>query len=327
MSYHNSMLPLGQMASGEGGLGCTTCSKGTGSYELRGLGWIYDEAATYGLTDSDRIIPSKPLCGDPYAIQGALKDLGYYKGKIDGDLGKQSTAAMAAFSKENGVGNVSWPNVAFCTRLKDLQKALIEVEYEDRHPPKPVIDQNGNVTVPVQTGVDQKLPVQVAPPVEEDNTRTYVMIGGFVAAGLIALGLVVYASRDSGGAAYTANGRGWRLAVDDNKSPLLLVLAGFATLAVAYKIASSDDGEYTPNRRRGRKRRGARKARRERRKQYVGYSYKGQGMRPRRSHTVMSALRRLVDTGKSPAEVASIMKSKFAKDIREGTLTIRAKYE
>jgi hypothetical protein len=202
MSYHHSMLPLGQMASGEGGLGCTSCSRGAGSYELRGLGWIYDEAATYGLTDSDRLVPNKALCGDPYAVQGALKDLGFYNGPIDGNLGKQSTSAMAAFSKAKGLGNVSWPNPTFCAQLKGEQMSLIQLEYEKRNPPKPVVDQNGNVTVPpVQTGNQTVTPGSSSTPVvvpAEDKSRTYLMVGGFAFAGLLALGLVVYAAKGSG---------------------------------------------------------------------------------------------------------------------------------
>jgi hypothetical protein len=110
------------------------------------------------------------------------------------------------------------------------------------------------------------------------------------------------------------------------KSPLLLILAGVGTLALAYKLASGDQGQYTENRRRG-KRRGKRGSRAKGRKRYVGYRYKGHGMKPRRSRAVMSTLRKLAETGKSVEEVASIMKSKFAKDIRQGTLSVFPIYE
>lgn len=168
MSYHHSMLPLG---------------------------WIMPEMASYGLTDSDRINPTaKASCGDAKAVQGALKDQGFYSGAIDGILGKGSVSAIAAFSKAKGIGNISWPNPTFCAKLREEQQKLLVAEFERRNPPAPPQTQGGGQVAPVTGGgvtpvapIDQPLPVAV-----EDNTMLYVAAG---VVGLVAIGAAVYLAR------------------------------------------------------------------------------------------------------------------------------------
>lgn len=172
MSYHKSMLPLGA------------------------LGWPFEEAATYGYTDPDRIVPSAKLCGDAKAVQSALKDLGFYNGAIDGVLGKGSASAMAAYSKARGIGNISWPNAVLCTQLRtDLDK-LIYQKYDERHPPQPQGGQPGGAIDPggtVTPGGGTVTPGQAAPPVVDgsvDNTRTYLFVGGLAVFAVVGLGIV-----------------------------------------------------------------------------------------------------------------------------------------
>lgn len=157
------------------------------------LGWIMPEMAGYGLTDSDRINPTaKASCGDAKAVQGALKDQGFYSGAIDGILGKGSVSAIAAFSKANNLGAISWPNATFCAKLRSNQEALLNGEYERRNPPQQT--QGGGQVAPVTGGgvtpvapIDQPLPV-----VQDDNTMLYVAAG---VVGLVAIGAAVYLAR------------------------------------------------------------------------------------------------------------------------------------
>lgn len=172
MSYHRPMLPLGQ------------------------LGWIMPEMANYGLTDSDRILPKNGSCGDVYAVQGALKDQGYYSGNIDGNLGKGSTAAIAAFSKAKGIGVISWPNATFCAKLREEQQKLLVAEFEKRNPPPPPEGGGQDGPIPISPGGGQ--PIQAAPPVQvapaQDNMMLYIGAGVI---GLLAIGAAVYMARSS----------------------------------------------------------------------------------------------------------------------------------
>lgn len=173
-----------------------------------GLGWADPEHATYGLTDSDLVQPSKGLCGSAKVIQGCLKDQGYYNGPIDGVLGSGSVAAIKKFSADKGIGNISWPNATFCDALRSSQYVLITAEYARRHPPTP----DGQVIVGPDGQVVAPPPEKIIEPPEEDNTRTYLLYGGFAVAALLALGLVVYARSEGGGGgqAMRANKRGSR---------------------------------------------------------------------------------------------------------------------
>lgn len=54
--------------------------------------FAYQESYTYAATASQN-----------KQIQQKLKDLGYYKGKIDGIIGKQSIAAIKQFQRDNGL--------------------------------------------------------------------------------------------------------------------------------------------------------------------------------------------------------------------------------
>jgi len=175
MSYHKSMLPLGS------------------------LGWPsgLEEAASWSpsVTDPDRIRPVNGTCGDAKAIQGALKDLGYYSGAIDGILGKGSVSAITKFSSAKGIGNISWPTAVFCNALKDSQTAFVRAQYDLKHP-QPV-GPDGQVQ-PVGPG-GQVQPVgpggQVAPPGgggEESSTRNYLLIGGFAVAAILGV-VMIYA--------------------------------------------------------------------------------------------------------------------------------------
>lgn len=158
------------------------------------LGWIMPEMASYGLTDSDRILPKNGSCGDVYAVQGALKDQGYYSGNIDGNLGKGSTAAIAAFSKAKGIGAISWPNVTFCAKLREEQQKLLVSEFEKRNPPPPPEGGGQDGPVPISPGGGQ--PGQAAPPVQvapaDDNMMLYIGAGVI---GLVAIGAAVYLAR------------------------------------------------------------------------------------------------------------------------------------
>ena len=162
-----------------------------GLYGVGGLGWLMPEMSGYGLTDSDRIVPSAKLCGDAKAIQSALKDQGFYSGAVDGVLGKGSVSAIAAYSKAKGLGTISWPNPTFCAALKADQEKLLVAEFERRNPPAPPPAQGGDgqPVSPVYSSQGQQ-PSQQAPvaPAAEDNTMLY--IAGAV--GLVGVGLAVY---------------------------------------------------------------------------------------------------------------------------------------
>jgi len=176
MSYHKSMLPLGA------------------------LGWPtgLEEAAGWSppVTDPDRISPTaKAACGNVLAMQGALKDQGYYSGAIDNVIGKGTQAAIKQFSLDNGLGPKIWPDPTFCAALKGKQLALLQGKYEALHPPQPQGGQpdgtqpGGGVVTP---GGGTVTPGQVAPPVVtgEDNTRTYLFVGGLAVFAVVGLGIV-----------------------------------------------------------------------------------------------------------------------------------------
>lgn len=160
MSYHRSLLPLGA------------------------LGWPMPEMAGYGMADSDAILPNKPLCGSAMTVQAALRDQGFYKGPIDGQLGSGSVTAIRNFSIANGLGSKTWPDPAFCAKLKEKQNLALNAEYERRNPPPPEPSGGGGGGVPA-TGpievVDVTTPgsggggSSAAPAAQEDNTMIYVL--------------------------------------------------------------------------------------------------------------------------------------------------------
>lgn len=162
MSYHRSMLPLGA------------------------LGYPMPEMASYGLTDSDSILPSKALCGSAKVVQSALKDQGFYNGQIDGILGSGSVAAIKAFSLAKGIGSKSWPDPVFCGKLREQQNLLLNAEYEKRNPVvEPPPDGGGTVTTGSGTP-SSSLPGSIGPaaPPGEDNTMVYVAVGVAAVLGL-----------------------------------------------------------------------------------------------------------------------------------------------
>ncbi len=173
MSYHHStILPLGA------------------------LGWPMAEMSSYGMTDSDAIIPNKALCGNTATMQGALKDQGYYKGPIDSNIGSGTQAAIKAFSLANGLGSKVWPDPAFCAKLREKQNIALNAEYEKRNPPPPPeVGPGGGGDIipapppggqPAQPGGQQVSPA--APPPPPDNTMLYVAGG----AGVLLLAAGVY---------------------------------------------------------------------------------------------------------------------------------------
>jgi peptidoglycan hydrolase-like protein with peptidoglycan-binding domain len=177
MSYHKSMLPLGA------------------------LGWPagLEEAAGWSppVTDPDRISPTaKAACGNVLAMQGALKDQGYYTGTVDNTIGKGTQAAIKQFSLDNGLGRKIWPDPTFCAALKGKQLALLQGKYEALHPPQPQGGQPGGAIDPggtVTPGGGTVTPGQVAPPVVDggvDNTRTYLFVGGLAVFAVVGLGIV-----------------------------------------------------------------------------------------------------------------------------------------
>ena len=161
MSYHRSMLPLGS------------------------LGYPMPEMASYGLTDSDAILPNAKLCGSAKVIQSALKDQGFYTGQVDGILGSGSVAAIKKFSLANGIGSKSWPDPVFCAKLREKQNLLLNAEYEKRNPPPPPTPEQPGANQPPGTLNQPPATPPAQPPVvaaEEDNTL-------FIAAGVGVLAL------------------------------------------------------------------------------------------------------------------------------------------
>jgi len=152
------------------------------------------EMASYGMTDSDSINPSKPLCGDARAVQGALRDQGYYKGSVDGILGSGSVTAIKNFSLANGLGSKSWPDAAFCQKLREKQNLALNAEYERRNPPPPpeVGPGGGGDIIPAPPSGGQPVspgsPNAAPPPAAEDNTMLYVAGG----VGVLAVAAGIY---------------------------------------------------------------------------------------------------------------------------------------
>lgn len=170
MSYHRSMLPLGA------------------------LGYPMPEMASYGLTDSDAILPTKALCGSAKVVQSALKDQGFYNGQIDGILGAGSVSAIKAFSLAKGIGNKSWPDPVFCGKLKEQQNLLLNSEYEKRNPVVEPPPDGGVVSVTPGSGSpSSSLPGSIGPaaPASEDNTMLYAGAAAFVVIGLVGLYLAM----------------------------------------------------------------------------------------------------------------------------------------
>lgn len=139
-----------------------------------------------------RQITTKPLCGNAKAVQGALRDLGHYGGPIDGQFGSGTVAAIKKFKAEHGLGGVAWTDPAFCAKLREMQEYKVSREYDIKYPP---VDPQTGQPQPIDPGTGQ--PVQTQPPVSPpvDNTRTYLMIGGFGITAVIAIALIAYAAK------------------------------------------------------------------------------------------------------------------------------------
>lgn len=92
-------------------------------------------------------------CGDAYALQEMLKDLGYYKGDIDGQLGSQSIAAWQSFCKDYGVSTsgATFPQKTQCQAIMDSWEASQSPGTPESPPPLPggssASQQPVNVTV------------------------------------------------------------------------------------------------------------------------------------------------------------------------------------
>lgn len=178
------------------------------SYELRGLGqlgWLIDDYATLGLTDSDQIKPTSALCGSAKVIQSSLRDLGYYTGPIDGQLGSGSVAAISKFSVDKGLGKITWPNAAFCTALKKAMEEKLAAAFTAAHPTETGPGGGGDVvpgggsgqtTTPVVSGgggttASGGQSGSTTAPTEATSTKTYLWIGAGVL-GLIGVCVIAF---------------------------------------------------------------------------------------------------------------------------------------
>lgn len=60
-------------------------------------------ATFMSLVDTVRTIYRRPFCGSPLSTQTILAHLGYYKGKLDGEIGPQSREAIEAAQRAEGL--------------------------------------------------------------------------------------------------------------------------------------------------------------------------------------------------------------------------------
>ena len=192
---------------------------------LRGLGWLMDEYASLGLTDSESIT-TKALCGNAKVIQSALKDQGFYNGAIDGILGSGSVTAIKNFSASAGIGSKSWPDAAFCSALRSAQEKKLAAAWEAAHPPAPAGgggapgDQGGSYVATPDAGVvgvsqpgSASSGGSTSAPAAAGMSQKTILLGAAGVLGVLGVGCLIYAAtRDGGGGEgeMRANRRGSR---------------------------------------------------------------------------------------------------------------------
>lgn len=143
-------------------------------------------------------------CGDPFALQQMLTDLGFYSGMIDGNVGSESLAAVSKFADATGAlyTKGTLPQGATCTALMAAWSAL----HAPAAPATPAVRAPlhvtaamlpglmlnvGGKTFTVPSGADDKIkgaasPAAVAAPT---SWGLYAAIGG----GVLLVGAVAYA--------------------------------------------------------------------------------------------------------------------------------------
>ena len=88
------------------------------SYAL-GVGMLADRLSGYGGLVQNWPRPAGSLnADDKFEIQSRLKQLGYYDGAVDGNLGSGSKAAIVAFRQRNGLGNDGEPSLQLLQHLR-----------------------------------------------------------------------------------------------------------------------------------------------------------------------------------------------------------------